>query len=1186
MDQEIEFFVNEFKKALQDEIDEIKKGAGNRRFRARNGQLISTSGGVFTYKFYLDSEIFTPEDSPILIKFSDREINGFIVSVQGFELVISVEENLGTTIPEAFISTDPSYLLELLMLRLQEVLEGKINFFYETPRPIFQAIYSNKEVEYIQDISVTTLRKNDKKIEPNEAQLNAINLAIARKDTFIWGPPGTGKTTVLAWIAEALVKGDKRILIVSHTNVAVDQAIEGVGEILKKTDDFENGKIVRFGNIFENNFYDKTILENVDIKKIIAKKERLLSQKRTSLQLEIDNLNKEYEQQYKGKSRPIEFSLKEVQDKIDKLQATLESKRKQRISILIAEKSKLGEDKKEIDTRYNRIKKIIENLQQIETSERRTLELTKVKQQLKTKTEEMILILRNIEEQVKSIDAKLSQLINSTTVMRLYKKVFSGLDQQKLLSEKTGLFVQKTKITEEKSNMINKTGNLESEISALEETKKRLALELELNGQDLTQIRKGDFEKQEKLTRAQIVEIDNSIKNIENLISNLPFDQDEQSILATINLFRLEESSFYKELEELKNLPELKEIKQNIQTKEAEIREIEAKLQKLREEIIYDAKIIATTLTKTFTSEEIYKKPFDVVIIDEASMAPLPMVFFTSGLSKDKMIILGDFRQLAPISIAETNNAKQWLQRDVYDLAGIKEGENSYRLAMLKEQHRMHPAISFLPSKVLKLYKDGLKDSEEVKKIIPDVEPAKGKALCLVDTSDYNPWCNKTPEYSRLNIYNALVVKSLIKNHVLKSNPELRATEVAVITPFKAQAKLISTILRETDIGLKDILVASVHRFQGKERKVIIFDSAISYPEKSPPKLLKYTSEEDKDNTNRIINVAITRAQNKLLIIGNKTYMQEKLNEAHPLHKIISHIQSEKGRGSEIIDSKIILPECFPEDILAVEEKLFEPFFDKTQDVINVIKEFYTERDFFPQFKQDILKATKRVVISSPFITTNRLDYFISSFRQLTSKEIEIYIFTKPVKELPPTLKQLADEISKYLKQINCKIIYKPLLHNKVAIIDDKIFWMGSLNILSHRNTTETMVRFTTPETISFLVKQAQVNNFIKSEDRYKKQKAFVGYLSRELETIYCDECDEVMNVRIGKYGPFFACKNRHIKNISKKILEELFVNITCSHCDKPLILKYARGKGYFWGCSSYPNCKTTREIWDVELPS
>lgn len=41
----------------------------------------------------------------------------------------------------------------------------------------------------------------------------------------VWGPPGTGKTSVLSAAITALPAADKRVLLVSATNIAVDNAL-------------------------------------------------------------------------------------------------------------------------------------------------------------------------------------------------------------------------------------------------------------------------------------------------------------------------------------------------------------------------------------------------------------------------------------------------------------------------------------------------------------------------------------------------------------------------------------------------------------------------------------------------------------------------------------------------------------------------------------------------------------------------------------------------------------------------------------------------------------------------------------------------------------------------------------------------------------------------------------------------
>lgn len=61
-------------------------------------------------------------------------------------------------------------------------------------------------------------------------QRQAQELALKTPDiALIQGPPGTGKTTVICSIVEALIKADKRILLVAPTHVALDNVLERVG---------------------------------------------------------------------------------------------------------------------------------------------------------------------------------------------------------------------------------------------------------------------------------------------------------------------------------------------------------------------------------------------------------------------------------------------------------------------------------------------------------------------------------------------------------------------------------------------------------------------------------------------------------------------------------------------------------------------------------------------------------------------------------------------------------------------------------------------------------------------------------------------------------------------------------------------------------------------------------------------
>ena len=94
----------------------------------------------------------------------------------------------------------------------------------------FKHLYSDQDIIFPQ--------------ENRPAQNKAIRSALTNDVTYIWGPPGTGKTTVIGQIIDELYKHDRSVLLVSHTNTAVDGAI-------KKADkSYTNAQKARFSKNF------------------------------------------------------------------------------------------------------------------------------------------------------------------------------------------------------------------------------------------------------------------------------------------------------------------------------------------------------------------------------------------------------------------------------------------------------------------------------------------------------------------------------------------------------------------------------------------------------------------------------------------------------------------------------------------------------------------------------------------------------------------------------------------------------------------------------------------------------------------------------------------------------------------------------------------------------------------------
>ena len=120
----------------------------------------------------------------------------------------------------------------------------------------------------------------------------------------------------------------------------------------------------------------------------------------------------------------------------------------------------------------------------------------------------------------------------------------------------------------------------------------------------------------------------------------------------------------------------------------------------------------------------------------------------------------------------------------------------------------------------------------------------------------------------------------------------------------------------------------------------------------------------------------------------------------------------------------------------------------------------FDESTFYQQFTRDLLRSKSEVVIESPFIATERMNKLTPIFKKLVHRGVRVYVITRDPKEhQPPYIKQSEREIQHFER-----IGIQPLIclgnhHRKLAIIDRKILWEGSLNILSQNNSREIMRR-------------------------------------------------------------------------------------------------------------------------------
>ncbi len=112
--------------------------------------------------------------------------------------------------------------------------------------------------------------------------------------------------------------------------------------------------------------------------------------------------------------------------------------------------------------------------------------------------------------------------------------------------------------------------------------------------------------------------------------------------------------------------------KKSLTPLQAQISEIDDQLQKLKEAVSKNSKILGATLTKTYLSPKLFEE-IDVVILDEASMAMLPSVFCIWVSKKISSYFSGDYLQLAPIVNTNQSAVKAEIGVSVFESSGVQE---------------------------------------------------------------------------------------------------------------------------------------------------------------------------------------------------------------------------------------------------------------------------------------------------------------------------------------------------------------------------------------------------------------------------------------------------------------------------------------------------------------------------------
>ncbi len=312
---------------------------------------------------------------------------------------------------------------------------------------------------------------------------------------------------------------------------------------------------------------------------------------------------------------------------------------------------------------------------------------------------------------------------------------------------------------------------------------------------------------------------------------------------------------------------------------EAAAGDLDQQLRDAERAVVGSARVVATTLTRLYTSRLLRPLRTDDVVIDEASVAGLPQCLVAASVATRRAVAVGDFMQLPAIVQTDHPRCRAWLGRHVFTTAGADTPAGQHHLrAMLVRQYRMHPQISELVSSTF--YAGKLEDAPEV-----TLRASRGPAILLLDTAGARCATERTRTGSKRNTHHAQLVADL----VLAAGTE----DVAVITPYRGQVRCVREVLRERAPGLLTrggVEVFTVHRFQGRDKDLVIFDT-VEAPG-TPCWFLDPLHNADAPN---LINVAFSRARHRLLVVGHLPHLATSLGRQSLLTRIFAHVRTHGG---------------------------------------------------------------------------------------------------------------------------------------------------------------------------------------------------------------------------------------------------------------------------------------------------
>ncbi|MGW2025192.1 AAA domain-containing protein [Streptomyces decoyicus] len=526
----------------------------------------------------------------------------------------------------------------------------------------------------------------------------------------------------------------------------------------------------------------------------------------------------------------------------------------------------------------------------------------------------------------------------------------------------------------------------------------------------------------------------------------------------------------------LTGVPARPALSRQAESLQQQIDELDRQRRKIHDTVRSRCRVMGATVAKAVQSRKLLDR-VDVVVIDEAGMVDLPSAWLAAGLAGKRVVVAGDFRQLPAVTKGEGDrkatdqeraHSRLWAARDAFHAAGLVTDSETVtddpRLVALDTQYRMREPICGLVNAVA--YPDApLATGRDGRSRIP-FNPLVDAPVLLVDTSKQRI---PGPDH-KANTVNEAVVHELVRGlqyeGVLPGRkwddvaPGERATDrLGVIAPYRAQVQALRGSLKHRFGEEYEGLVDTVHRFQGSQRPIVVLDTAVGAG-KDPGYF--YSGTGLSSHTCRLLNVALSRAQDHLIVVADVDHLRTHLAPHSEARTMLDHL----SRHAQLMSADQLVPTRDAAQLsVLTEEELARPAFFPADEVYEAVE-------------WDIRRAATSIELYCPFLDAQPVRKWSALLGQRVFEGVRVVVYTRAAEEQrEDTAVERHRQRIDQLRSAGCEVDFRERMHEKVLILDGAVLWHGSLNLLANTGPTDLMMRFTDPascERVSRVIDRAR----------------------------------------------------------------------------------------------------------------